>query len=94
YALAKKSDITGNGALLSGNKVTHKEGEFINSGKVAGRELVQFDSESIRNSGNISGGGIEGDVRGDMENVGGTIEAERAILLNVAGNFNHSSQTH
>ncbi|MDO9767593.1 hemagglutinin repeat-containing protein [Glaesserella parasuis] len=94
YALAKKGDITGNGALLSGNKVTHKEGEFINSGKVAGRELVQFDSESIRNSGNISGGGIVGDVRGDMENVGGTIEAERAILLNVAGNFNHSSQTH
>lgn len=94
YALAKKGDITGNGTLLSGNKVIHKGGEFINSGTVAGRELVQFDSESIRNSGNISGGAIVGKVSGDMENVGGTIEADRAILLNVAGNFNHTSQTH
>ena len=94
YALAKKGDITGNGALLSGNKVIHKGGEFINSGTVAGRELVQFDSESIRNSGNISGGAVVGKVSGDMENVGGTIEADRAILLNVAGNFNHTSQTH
>lgn len=94
YALAKKGDITGNGTLLSGNKVIHKGGEFINSGTVAGRELVQFDSESIRNSGNISGGAIVGKVSGDMENIGGTIEADRAILLNVAGNFNHTSQTH
>ena len=94
YALAKKGDITGNGALLSGNKVIHKGGEFINSGTVAGRELVQFDSESIRNSGNIIGGTIVGKVSGDMENLGGTLEADRAILLNVAGNFNHTSQTH
>ncbi|QSZ39924.1 large exoprotein involved in heme utilizationor adhesion [Actinobacillus pleuropneumoniae] len=94
YALAKKGDITGNGTLLSGNKVIHKGGEFINSGTVAGRELVQFDSESIRNSGNISGGAIVGKVSGDMENLGGTLEADRAILLNVAGNFNHTSQTH
>ena len=94
YALAKKGDITGNGALLSGNKVIHKGGEFINSGTVAGREVVQFDSESIRNSGNISGGAIVGKVSGDMENLGGTLEADRAILLNVAGNFNHTSQTH
>ena len=94
YALAKKGDITGNGALLSGNKVIHKGGEFINSGTVTGRELVQFDSESIRNSGNIIGGAIVGKVSGDMENLGGTLEADRAILLNVAGNFNHTSQTH
>ncbi|MFA9499550.1 hemagglutinin repeat-containing protein [Mannheimia sp. E30BD] len=94
YALAKKGDIIGNGALLSGNKVIHKGGDFINSGTVAGRELVQFDSDSIRNSGNISGGAIVGDVQGDMENLGGTIEADRAILLNVAGNFKHTSQTH
>ncbi|MFW9297620.1 hypothetical protein ACN9OH_11680, partial [Glaesserella parasuis] len=87
-------DITGNGTLLSGNKVTHKGGEFVNNGTVAGRELVQFDSESIRNTGKITGGAIVGNLSGDVENIGGTIEADRAILLNVAGNFTHRSTTH
>ncbi|EQA10052.1 filamentous hemagglutinin family N-terminal domain protein [Glaesserella parasuis D74] len=94
YAMAKKGDITGNGTLLSGNKVTHKGGEFVNNGTVAGRELVQFDSESIRNTGKITGGTIVGNLSGDVENIGGTIEADRAILLNVAGNFTHRSTTH
>ncbi|OOH84997.1 heme utilization protein, partial [Pasteurellaceae bacterium 15-036681] len=94
YALAKQGDITGNGTLLSGNKVIHSGGEFINSGTVAGRELVQLDSDSIRNTGTISGGAIVGNVNGNVENIGGTIEADRAILLNVAGNFTHSSTTH
>ena len=94
YALAKKGDVTGNGALLSGKKVTHKGGDFTNSGTVVGRELVQFDSASIRNTGTLSGGAIVGRTSGDVENLGGTIEADRAILLNVAGNFKHSSTSH
>ncbi|OOF51057.1 heme utilization protein, partial [Rodentibacter genomosp. 1] len=94
YAVAKKDDITGNGSLLSANRVSHKGGEFINNGTVAGREIVQFDSESIRNSGKISGGAVVGNVQGDIDNLGGTLEADKAILLNVTGNFNHSSQTH
>ncbi|QLB42333.1 hemagglutinin repeat-containing protein [Mannheimia pernigra] len=94
YAMAKKGDITGNATLLSGNKITHKGGEFINSGTVAGRELVQFDSNSIRNSGTIQAGAITGNISGKVENIGGTIEADRAILLNIAGNFTHRSATH
>ncbi|MDP0121063.1 hypothetical protein Q7381_12145, partial [Glaesserella parasuis] len=35
-----------------------------------------------------------GNLSGDVENIGGTIEADRAILLNVAGNFTHRSTTH
>ncbi|QPB41634.1 two-partner secretion domain-containing protein [Rodentibacter haemolyticus] len=94
YALAKKGDITGNGTLLSANKITHTGGEFINSGTVSGRELVKFDSEAIRNTGTLSGGAIVGNVSGDVENIGGTIEADRAILLDVAGNFTHRSTLH
>ena len=94
YALAKKGDVTGNGALLSGKKVTHKGGDFTNSGTVVGRELVQFDSASIRNTGTLSGRAIVGQVSGDVENLGGTVEADRAILLNIAGNFKHSSTLH
>lgn len=55
---------------------------------------MQFDSDSIRNSGTINGGVILGNVSGDMENIGGTIEADRAILLNISNNFTHSSSTH
>ncbi|MGX3022320.1 hemagglutinin repeat-containing protein, partial [Ursidibacter sp. B-7004-1] len=94
YAVVKKGDITGNGVLLSGNSVKHSGGEFINNGTVAGRELVRFDSDSIRNSGNIQAGAITGNISGNVENIGGAIEADRAILLKVAGNFNHSSTTH
>ena len=94
YSLVKKGDITGNGVLLSGNSIKHSGGEFINNGTVAGRELVRFDSDSIRNSGNIQAGVITGNISGNVENIGGAIEADRAILLKVAGNFNHSSTTH
>ncbi|AHG86465.1 Large exoprotein involved in heme utilizationor adhesion [Bibersteinia trehalosi USDA-ARS-USMARC-190] len=94
YAFAQKGDITGKGTLLSGNKVIHRSGELINNGTVSGRELVQFDSDSIRNSGTINGGVILGNVSGDMENIGGTIEADRAMLLNISNNFTHSSSTH
>ncbi|BFU60562.1 hemagglutinin repeat-containing protein [Rodentibacter abscessus] len=94
YALAKKGDITGNGTLLSANKITHKGREFINSGTVSGRELVKFDSEAIRNTGTLSGSAIVGNISGDVENIGGTIEADRAILLDVAGNFTHQSTLH
>ena len=74
--------------------MTHKGGDFTNSGTVAGRELVQFDSASIRNTGTLSGRAIVGQVSGDVENLGGTVEADRAILLNIAGNFKHSSTLH
>ncbi|NBI13764.1 filamentous hemagglutinin N-terminal domain-containing protein [[Haemophilus] felis] len=94
YALVKKGDITSNGSLLSGSHVYHQGGEFINSGTVSGRALVQFDSDSIRNTGNISGGAVVGKVRGHVENIGGTIEADRAILLDIAGDFTHRSTTH
>ncbi|MGX3013974.1 heme utilization protein, partial [Ursidibacter sp. B-7004-1] len=78
YAVVKKGDITGNGTLLSGNSVKHSGGEFINNGTVAGRELVRFDSDSIRNSGNIQAGAITGNISGNLENIGGVIEADRA----------------
>ena len=74
--------------------MTHKGGDFTNSGTVVGRELVQFDSASIRNTGTLSGRAIVGQVSGDVENLGGTVEADRAILLNIAGNFKHSSTLH
>ena len=61
---------------------------------MVGRELVQFDSASIRNTGTLSGRAIVGQVSGDVENLGGTVEADRAILLNIAGNFKHSSTLH
>ncbi|NEN76600.1 hypothetical protein F9B74_09815 [Pelistega sp. NLN82] len=94
YAVVQKGDITGNGAFLSGNTITHRGGELLNNGTVAGRTLVQFESEAIRNSGNISAGTLVGNIRGDMDNIGGSIVADRAILLNVAGNFTHQSTTH
>ncbi|MGX3014046.1 heme utilization protein, partial [Ursidibacter sp. B-7004-1] len=78
YAVVKKGDITGNGTLLSGNSVKHSGGEFINNGTVAERELVRFDSDSIRNSGNIQAGAITGNISGNLENIGGVIEADRA----------------
>ncbi|PJG85968.1 hemagglutinin repeat-containing protein [Conservatibacter flavescens] len=94
YAVVKKDDVTGNGTLLSGQQVTHQGGNVENSGTILGRELVRFDSESIRNTGNISGDAIIGQIKGNMDNIGGSLEADKGILLNIAGNFTHSSTTH
>ncbi|OOF59098.1 hypothetical protein [Rodentibacter myodis] len=65
--------------------------ELVNQGTVAGRRLVMLDSQSVHNSGKVSGGTVAAQVLGDMHNIGGVFEADDALLLNVKGDLAHQS---
>ncbi|HGO5856895.1 TPA: filamentous hemagglutinin N-terminal domain-containing protein, partial [Mannheimia haemolytica] len=93
YALARKGDIDGKGSLISADTLTINSKEIVNQGTIAGRRLAQFNAEWLENSGTLSGGVLAAKVSGDLENIGGKIEADKAILLDIAGNFNHTSTT-
>ncbi len=93
YALARKGDIDGKGSLISADALTINSKEIVNQGTIAGRRLAQFNAERLENSGTLSGGVLAAKVSGDLENIGGKIEADKAILLDIAGNFNHTSTT-
>ncbi|HDL5744955.1 TPA: hemagglutinin repeat-containing protein, partial [Mannheimia haemolytica] len=93
YVLARKGDIDGKGSLISADALTINSKEIVNQGTIAGRRLAQFNAERLENSGTLSGGVLAAKVSGDLENIGGKIEADKAILLDIAGNFNHTSTT-
>ncbi|TCP92076.1 filamentous hemagglutinin [Cricetibacter osteomyelitidis] len=93
YAVVKKGDIDGSGTLLSAKSVKINSNEMLNQGTIAGREFVAFNAEKLTNRGKISGDVVKGNVSGNLDNLGGTLEADNALLLNIGGDFNHVSTT-
>ncbi|EIJ70894.1 S-layer family protein [Pasteurella bettyae] len=93
YAVARKGDIDSQGTLLSANSLSLNSNAILNEGRIAGREWVQFNAMHLKNSGTVTGNVVTGNVKGNVENIGGTIEANRAILLDVGGDFIHHSTT-
>ncbi|MDU8924523.1 filamentous hemagglutinin N-terminal domain-containing protein, partial [Pasteurellaceae bacterium LIM206] len=93
YAVVKQGDIDGSGTLLAGKSVKAVSNEMVNQGTIAGREFVSFNTAGLNNSGTIIGAAVAGTVAGDMENLGGSVIADSALLLNVMGNLTHQSTT-
>lgn len=91
YALARKGDIDGKGTLISGNRVRLNATQLVNEGTIAGREFVQLNAESLKNSGKFSAGTLQANITGNAENIGGVLEADNALLLNIGGDFTHRS---
>jgi len=90
YVRVQPGDIDGSGALLSADRLTIKnkagEGDFTNSGTVAGRSVVSITADNINElGGRILGGNVALDARADINIVGGTVDARDSLAL-VAGN--------
>ena len=93
YAVVKKGDLNGTGTLISGEKLYVKGSEFENQGTLSGRQIAKIDVDSLKNSGTLSSEILSANVSGNANNVGGVLEADKALLLKVAGDFNHRSTT-
>ena len=93
YAVVKKGDLDGNGTLISAEKLYVKGSEFINQGTIAGKDFADINTENLKNSGKLSGGVLNVTAAGQLENIGGTLEADRAMLLRAMGDFIHRSTT-
>ena len=93
YAVVKKGDLNGTGTLISGEKLYVKGSEFENQGTLSGRQIAKIDVDNLKNSGTLSSEILSANVSGNANNVGGVLEADKALLLKVAGDFNHRSTT-
>ncbi|WP_235424673.1 hemagglutinin repeat-containing protein, partial [Chelonobacter oris] len=93
YVVTKPDDLKGSGSLLSADKLNLNTRHLINDGVLAGRQLIKLSGGSLNNAGQISGDIFIADITGNMENLGGAIEANQALLLNVGGDITLANTT-
>ena len=93
YAMAQKGDLNGEGALISAEVIDLRSHRLTNSGTIAGRKLTLLNTESLFNAGTITGDKVGINTTNNFDNIGGKVEAERALLVDVGGNLNHESTT-
>ena len=93
YAMAQKGDLNGEGALISADVIDLRSNRLTNSGTIAGRKLTLLNTESLFNAGTITGDKVGINTTNNFDNIGGKVEAERALLVDVGGDLNHQSTT-
>jgi filamentous hemagglutinin len=95
YARVRDGDLDGRGALLAGKDVdVRATGELINSGVIGGRNSASLTAENIQNL----GGRIRSDVvsvaaRNDLNNIGGEISANSALIARAGRDINVETTT-
>ena len=93
YAMEQKGDLNGEGALISADVIDLRSNRLTNSGTIAGRKLTLLNTESLLNAGTITGDKVGINTTNNFDNIGGKVEAERALLVDVGGDLNHESTT-
>ena len=93
YAMAQKGDLNGEGTLISADVIDLRSNRLTNSGTIAGRKLTLLNTESLLNEGTITGDKVDIKTTNNFDNIGGKVEAERALLVDVGGDLNHESTT-
>ena len=93
YAMAQKGDLNGEGTLISADVIDLRSNRLTNSGTIAGRKLTLLNTESLLNEGTITGDKVGIKTTNNFDNIGGKVEAERVLLVDVGGDLNHESTT-
>lgn len=83
YVRVKQGDLNGNGTLIAADSVDlNLKGDLVNSGTIVGRTAVKLTGQNLRNlNGRITGNAIALSAKNDIDNIGGTLEADSALAL-------------
>jgi len=95
YVRLQPDDINGNGSLLAGETIhLDVDNNLTNSGTIAGRTLTSISANNINNlKGRISGNITALNAKTDINNLGGTIDAQDTLGLNAGRDINIASTT-
>lgn len=85
YLVARNSDITSRGAVISANEIVGNIGELKNSGVIAGRDLTRINANRIINHGIISSHVISFKSKELLDNIDGLIIAKNQLFINNKG---------
>jgi len=90
YVRVREGDLTGSGALLSGDSVNlNLSGDLSNSGTIAGRTVVALTAENVQNlGGRIQGNDVAVQARTDLNTIGGSIRADNSLLATAGRDLN------
>ena len=94
YLLPRAGDLLAGGALIAGRDVQlNLSGDVLNSGTIAGRELVQINAQNLLNTGLVSGQTSVIQAREDVNNIGGTVSATEALIVQAGRDLNVQTTT-
>ena len=93
YVLARQGDVNRAGGLISAEQIRLGQLDRLdNGGTIAGRRIVDLGAQNLDNRGSIQGGKVRLQAQDTLNNTGGRISAEDALLLQ-AQNINLISIT-
>ncbi|MCW8197320.1 filamentous hemagglutinin N-terminal domain-containing protein [Verminephrobacter aporrectodeae subsp. tuberculatae] len=95
YAQVQSGDLQAGGALIAGNNVQlNLTGNLLNSGTIAGRQVVSLSAENIDNlGGRILGQDANLAARTDLNTIGGSITASDSLVATAGRDINVESKT-
>ncbi|SHH62989.1 hemagglutinin repeat-containing protein [Massilia sp. CF038] len=95
YVRVRDGDIDGSGALLSGKDVDLQiTGDLVNSGTIAGRDVVRLTADNVQNlGGRIHGDAVSVAAKNDLNNIGGTISANSLLVATAGRDINIETTT-
>ncbi len=94
YLLPRAGDLSADGALMAGREVRMSlDGDVLNTGRIAGRELVRINARNLHNTGLITGQTTALSARDDVTNIGGTISATDALIVQAGRDLNVQTTT-
>ncbi|WP_440589597.1 hemagglutinin repeat-containing protein [Pasteurella bettyae] len=81
YLVARNSNISAQGAVISANKIIGAVDNLENSGVIAGRDLTLIHANQLKNQGMILGESVDLSAKQNLINLGGKIEAVKDLSL-------------
>ncbi|HDL5699810.1 TPA: hemagglutinin repeat-containing protein [Mannheimia haemolytica] len=81
YLVARNSDITSRGAVISANQIIGSVDKVENSGVIAGLDLTRLHSNQLENRGIVLGKNVDLSAQQTLINLGGKIEAVDSLSL-------------
>ncbi|OAQ14935.1 hypothetical protein F480_08420 [Bibersteinia trehalosi Y31] len=99
YLVARNSDITSRGAVISANQIIGSADRVENSGVIAGLDLTRLHSNQLENRGAVLGKNVDLSAQQTLINLGGTIGAVDFLSLyggkgvEIASTLSHSENT-
>ncbi|WP_338862083.1 hemagglutinin repeat-containing protein [Mycetohabitans rhizoxinica] len=90
YARVKPGDLDGNGTLLAAEAIDMRlKEDLVNTGTLAGHTAVQLNAENLRNvGGRITGKTVSAQALGDIDVIGGSIDADQALFVQAGRDLN------
>ncbi|MFZ7272853.1 hemagglutinin repeat-containing protein, partial [Avibacterium avium] len=91
YVVAKEGDLNDKGALISANIIDLRATGLRNTGAIEGRQIALLNTDTLYNKGDIQADKVEIKTTKNLDNIGGRIEAENTLFIDVGGDLNHQS---